>query len=196
MSSEEQWISIVDWEREYQHYDPQKRLQNPRGSMPWIKNYTRLMQNDEYLELTEHCALILHRLWLVYAMSACRLRADTRSLSRKTGLRVTKSHLVSLNHAGFIELVDSRELAEGYLASSTRVTRVEVEVEIESTSSQSGSKTTGETHTTLEPPEDFKESDNEHEHERELVRFSDDNGLAPAADSVEEIREAWSSWSD
>jgi hypothetical protein len=151
--SEGSWVSIVDWEKEYQHYDPEKRLKDPRGPMPWIKNYTRLMQNDEYLELTEHCALILHRLWLVYASSGCRLRADTRSLSRKTGLRVTKSHLELLNHAGFIDIVASRELAEGYIPGSTRATR----------DRSSGSDRTSQVEDVVRPHFAPSGSDSEHE---------------------------------
>ena len=118
------WISMCNW-REYQHADTTRS----GGPLPWVKNYTRLMSDDDYLELTEHCALIFHRLLLVYASSSCRLRADTGPLSRRLGVRVTKSHLESLSHAGFIRIVASKEQAEGVRIASVRVARGEVERE-------------------------------------------------------------------
>jgi hypothetical protein len=115
----ELWIVIPKWER-FQHYDPKMR------TPPWIKTYLRLMSDDNYLALTEHRALILHRLWLEYASSSCQLRADTASLSRHLFVRVTSKDLEALNHAGYIEF----SLAPGgepVLAPRARSREVEVE---------------------------------------------------------------------
>lgn len=118
------WISVRHWRR-FQHYDPAKRVP------PWIKNNTDLMANDSYLSLTEHRALMLHRLWLEYASSRCELSDDTLRLSRRLGMKVTRADLESLNHAGFIRFVASKTLAEGYHDASARAHDVEVETEVE-----------------------------------------------------------------
>jgi hypothetical protein len=118
------WISVNGW-RTFQHYDPEKRVP------PWIKNHTDLMANDEYLALTEHRALMLHRLWLEYASSRCELSDDTLRLSRRLGMKVTSRDIEALNHAGFITVVASKALAEGYHPASARARSREVEVEKE-----------------------------------------------------------------
>lgn len=96
---------MVGWDR-FQHYKDRDVL--------WVKNYTRLMDDDAYLALTPHCTAILHRLWLVYAKSRCELRNDTAMLSRRLSLKVTTTHLRLLNQAGFIAFVASKSLAERY----------------------------------------------------------------------------------
>lgn len=127
------WISVRNWRR-FQHYDPAKR------QPPWIKTYTELMSDDAYLSLTEHRALLLHRLWLEYASSRCRLRLDvssmrsrrgfdTASLGQRLGMRVTTADLDALINAGFIAIVASATLAEGYHDASARAHVVEVETE-------------------------------------------------------------------
>ncbi len=118
------WISCRKW-RTFQHYDPKKRVP------PWIKNNTDLMANDSYLSLTEHRALMLHRLWLEYASSRCELSDDTLRLSRRLGMKVTRRDLEALNHAGWIDIVASKALAEGYQPASARAHDVEVETEKE-----------------------------------------------------------------
>lgn len=118
------WISVRKW-RTFQHYDPAKRVP------PWIKNATDLMANDAYLSLTTHRALMLHRLWLEYASSRCELSDDTLRLSRRLGMKVTRADLESLNHAGFIDIVASKALAEGYHGASASRARVEAEEEKE-----------------------------------------------------------------
>lgn len=101
--TDELYIWINGWEK-FQHY------KNRRPA--WIKFYVELLDDDTYLDLTEHRALLLHRLWLVFASSRCRLRLDTRSLSRHTFLRVTTADIESLSQAGYISIVDSTALAE------------------------------------------------------------------------------------
>ncbi len=99
----EQYIHVVGWER-HQHPDA------ARSSVPpWIKVYTELLSSDAYLDLTEHQALVLHRLWLEYARARRHLRLNTRSLSRHLHLRVMTRDIEALNHAGFLTLSASTD---------------------------------------------------------------------------------------
>jgi hypothetical protein len=100
--SDDLWIVIPSWER-FQHY----KDRDPN----WIKNYTALLNDPDYLTLTAHQRGVLHGLWLIYASSHCRVRANTASLSRQLGVRVSSRQLTSLNHAGFIQLSASKPLA-------------------------------------------------------------------------------------
>ncbi len=113
------YIVIPRWD-EFQHRD-MARSTVP----PWIKTYTKLLHDDEYLALTGDQRAILHGLWLEYASSRRRLRLDTRSLSSRLRLRVTSAQLEALNHAGFIEFSASK------YASNLASLEVEVEVEVE-----------------------------------------------------------------
>jgi len=115
----EEWISVVGWRR-FQHYDPSKRRP------AWIKLYLDLLQKDEYLELSEHRALLIHRLWITYAASGCRLLLDTASISRRTGLRVTRADIEALCNAGFLAIVASSALAEGYQDASPRERDIDI----------------------------------------------------------------------
>jgi hypothetical protein len=92
------WVHIVGWEK-FQHADTLKRSTPP----PWIKVYTRLLSEDDFLDLTEHRRLLLLELWLEYARTRARLRLDTRSISRRLHMRVTTADLDALNQAGYIE---------------------------------------------------------------------------------------------
>ena len=74
---------------------------------------------------------MLHRLWLEYASSRCELSDDTLLLSRRLAMKVTRVDLASLNHAGFLDIVASKTLAEGYHDASARAHDVEVETEEE-----------------------------------------------------------------
>lgn len=103
------WIVIPRWE-EFQHRDV-GRSKVP----PWIKNLTRLLSDDDYLDLTWEQRGLLHGLWLEYARSLRHLRvvrapserqptAGLGSLSRRLGRTVRFSQLEALRDAGFIEL--------------------------------------------------------------------------------------------
>jgi hypothetical protein len=186
------YISIPNWtgKRGFQHY----KDRNP----PWIKVYTELLANDDYLDLTGDQRAILHGLWLEYASSSCRLRADTRSLTRRLNLRVTSRQLERLIEAGFIELVARRSQAEGYGIASSRGTREETEAETdtEEPAEQSRSKTTTEPGPAANEDRDTTHKDEEQEEGRpspELVRFNDGDNLTPLADSVDDLREQWAS---
>lgn len=140
----EGWISVCGW-RSFQHYDPLKR------QPPWIKSYTELLADEEYLSLPGHTRSVLHGVWLAYASSRCRLRADARSLSSRLRLRVTEQQLVSLSDAGFIEFVASAALAEGYhgastaLASRAPARSQETETEVETEEHLAGKQASTET---------------------------------------------------
>jgi hypothetical protein len=75
--SPELWIEIANWDR-FQHY----KDRNP----PWIKNYTELLHNPNYLELPLRLRGILHGLWLLYAASHRKLPASTSYINRALGL--------------------------------------------------------------------------------------------------------------
>jgi hypothetical protein len=102
----DQWIWIPNWDGPdgFQHY----RNRDPI----WIKNYTRLLSHDAYMDLSFTRRGILHGIWMEYASSARRLRGDTLTLTRRLGQKVSRRDLESLNHAGFIELLASNVLAE------------------------------------------------------------------------------------
>lgn len=91
----ERYIVIPNWD-EYQHYKGKER---PR----WIKLYPALLHDDRYMELTIGEKATLFGIWLMYASSGRRVAANTASLTRQLGHRVTRETLESLNRAGFIE---------------------------------------------------------------------------------------------
>lgn len=118
----ELWIVIPRWE-EFQHPDTTRT-----GNIPWVKNFTRLLSDDAYLNLNASERAVLHGLWLEYARSRAGLRLatstrrasdelDTSSLTRRLNLRVTQKTLERLNHAGFIQFSASRPASS--LASRT-----------------------------------------------------------------------------
>jgi hypothetical protein len=117
----DQWIVIPRWE-DFQHRDM------ARSSVPpWIKTYTRLLANDDYLALSHHLRGVLLGIWLEYARSTRQLRGSTSALSRRLGQRVTTRDLQSLNDAGFIGFSASKPASN--LASALAGVEVEVEVE-------------------------------------------------------------------
>lgn len=131
-----EWISVRNW-RKHQHYDPAKR------QPPWIKVYTELTSDEAYLALTARARCLLHGVWLEYAQSKSALRADVTQLNNRLRMRATHADLVSLCDAGFIELVASKTLADGYhgastaLASRARAHSLETETETEEEQDQS-----------------------------------------------------------
>lgn len=97
------WIVIPGWD-EFQHRDVMRTKNVP----PWIKAYTRLLSDDEYLDLSHHLRGVLLGLWLEYARSTRQLRDSTVALTRRLGQRVTRRDLESLNDAGFIAFSASK----------------------------------------------------------------------------------------
>lgn len=111
--STERWIVIPRWDGPdgFQHYKNREPT--------WIKNYTRLLNDEEYRSLTMHQRGVLHGLWLEYAASNRQIPDSTLSITRRLGERVTRATLEALNHAGFIQFSASKPLATRYQAAST-----------------------------------------------------------------------------
>ncbi len=103
--SDDRWIWIPNWD-EFQHY----KKRDPT----WIKCYARLMSKDEFLGLAAAERGILLCVWLEYAKSRAKLRANHTWLSRRFNVTVRQKHIESLIHAGFIEVVASNVLAQRY----------------------------------------------------------------------------------
>jgi len=123
MSDNGGYISIPGW-RTFQHYNPEKRGQ------PWIKDYLEQLDDDDYRALSFAQRGLLQDLRRAYARSRSRLNADTVGLSRRLGAQVTRRQLDALVQAGFIRIVASEALADGYHVAS-RVARAEGEGELE-----------------------------------------------------------------
>lgn len=98
----DQWLVMDRWD-DFQHPDAMRS-----GVPPWIKTYTRLLSNDEFLTLSHHLRGVLLSLWLEYATARRQLRDNTVALSRRLGHRVTTRDLEALNHAGFVHFSASK----------------------------------------------------------------------------------------
>jgi len=124
--SADDYIWIYRWQ-DFQHYRPE------RDRAPaWIKDYTKQLDDERYLELSAFQRGVLHDLRIAFARTFGRLSTDTRQLSDRLGLRLTRVTLDALSDAGFIEFCSratlERRLEEVY--SSPRA-RVEGEEELE-----------------------------------------------------------------
>lgn len=115
------WIIISRWD-EFQHRD-MARSTVP----PWIKNLTRLLSDEAYLNLTWQQRGLLHALWLEYARTRRQLPDSTLSLSRRLGGKVTRASLEALNHAGFIQFSASNPAS----TPASDLAGLEVEGEVE-----------------------------------------------------------------
>ncbi len=122
MADSERWIVIPRWD-EFQHY----KNRDPS----WVKNYTRLLRDWNYVGLTFRLRGILHGIWLLYAASGLELGASPAQLGRMLGDdSVRMRDLQSLSDAGFIQLSASRPLASRYHAASPeKETEIETETE-------------------------------------------------------------------
>ena len=100
MSGEERWIIVPHWNR-FQHYTDR----NP----PWIKAYTELLHNDDWLALTDAQRGVLLTIWLEYAASSG--VAKVSKIARSVLSKNLQRNLEALNHAGFIQLSASKPLA-------------------------------------------------------------------------------------
>jgi hypothetical protein len=104
MSDQQQeWIVVPRWD-EFQHRDAARAY-----TLTWIKTFTKLLSDDNYLALTPVQRAALHGIWLEYARSHRKLRVSTSSISRRLQMRVTKHTLEALNDAGFIHLSASND---------------------------------------------------------------------------------------
>ncbi len=111
------WIHVCRWE-EFQHY----KDRDPR----WIKSYTRLLGDWNYLRLSLRLRGLLHGIWLLYAASGRELGASPAQLGRMLGDDTVRMRdLESLSHAGFIVLSASKSLAPRYPRSREEADREE-----------------------------------------------------------------------
>lgn len=106
------WIVIPNWER-FQHYKDRQ----PK----WIKVYTELMDDPEYLRLSFHRRGLLHCLWVDFALSRGCIPLDVKLLNRKFNAAIKMSDLEALNHAGFIRFSASKPGAKPYQDASPEV---------------------------------------------------------------------------
>lgn len=95
------WIVVKNWQR-FQHYRDRDPL--------WIKNYTDLLKNDDYLALSMASRGLLHVIWLAYAAKSCHVRV--KDVSRLCHRSASYYQLIALNHAGFIEFTASEPIAQ------------------------------------------------------------------------------------
>lgn len=116
---------MVGWRR-FQHYDPSKR------QPPWIKTYTDLLDNEEYLALSLRLRGILAGIWLAYASSRSQLGSNPARIGLRIGdSSVRARDIQALCDAGFLRIVASKALAEGYHDASPRAHASDVETETE-----------------------------------------------------------------
>jgi hypothetical protein len=96
------WIVIPQWEY-FQHRDA-ARVVVPT----WIKLYTELASNDDFLGLSFHLRGVLISLWVEYALSRRQLRGSPKLLNRRLGHTVKVRDLEALRDAGFIAFSASK----------------------------------------------------------------------------------------
>jgi hypothetical protein len=122
--SDERYIWVSRWD-EFQHYEHESHR-----APAWIKQYTRRLDDDRYLDLKPGERALLHDLRAEFARARSELRADPKRLSRRLGTTVYQRQLETLNQAGFIELL-SRPALEHRLERLYSRPRAEVEEEVE-----------------------------------------------------------------
>ena len=105
------WVVVPNWHR-FQHYGMARRP-------PWIKNYTALLHDDDYLDLTLASRGLLHGIWLAYADRRGHLR-EGPDLSSTLQAKVLEKTLAPLNHAGLVEFSASKPLDLDLKPSNTR----------------------------------------------------------------------------
>jgi hypothetical protein len=98
--AETDWLIVPQWDR-FQHYHDR----NP----PWIKLYTKLLSNPEFLNLTCAERGLLMTIWIAYASNSGRL--TYKQLSTCCRARFGLPQVMSLNHAGFLHWSASTPLA-------------------------------------------------------------------------------------
>lgn len=99
--SDDKWIIVRNWER-FQHPDSTRS----DTVIPWLKVYTKLLHNPDFVDLSwSQTGLLLH-VWLEFGASDGQLRCS--SLTAKAQRRVSLEAVHSLVSAGFISLDASR----------------------------------------------------------------------------------------
>lgn len=98
--AETDWLIVPNWGK-FQHY----RDRNP----PWIKVYSKLLHDPDYLGLSLAAKGLLLVVWLAYSQSGERL--TVAGLRRLCHDRFGYPHLIALNEAGFLYWSASKPLA-------------------------------------------------------------------------------------
>lgn len=111
MKAADRWIVVPNW-GDFQHY----KDRDPT----WIKFYTRLMSDAEYMRLSFRLRGILGGIWLLYAASDGQvLGSSPAQLGRMIGGEEVRTRdIEALVHAGFIQLSASKPLALRYQVAS------------------------------------------------------------------------------
>lgn len=74
--SQERWIVVCNW-NQFQHY----KDRNPS----WIKNYTELLSDPNYLALGSFHRALLHGVWLLYAAARGEVPASPAYIAKRLG---------------------------------------------------------------------------------------------------------------
>ncbi len=99
---------------------------------PWVKLYTRILDDPAYLDLTPETRSLLVGIWALFGRTRGTITKDTRRLSRQLSQRVTERQLETLNHAGFIQFCSGtvrEQFWNAFVNGSTPDVEVEVEVD-------------------------------------------------------------------
>jgi hypothetical protein len=118
------------WVNRWPDFQTFQKKRNKPWAPPWIRTYTKLLDDKAYQDLPPETRSLLHGLWMLFARSRLTLPKDTRHLSRNLHQRVLTQQLDRLNHAGFIDFCSGTVLEQkrnAFWNSST----LEVEVEVE-----------------------------------------------------------------
>ncbi len=98
----------------------QKRQHHKYESPPWHKVYNSLLTDDDYLSLSAADRGVLHALWMLTSLSGDgRLSANSKSLARR--LNVRRVSLEPLIQAGFIEVLGTKRVRDGYESVTTEL---------------------------------------------------------------------------
>jgi hypothetical protein len=107
-------LAIRNW-ADYQHYKDRDPL--------WIKVYSRLLDDADFLALPEAAQAQLVKLWLVASRCKNRIRDDKQFLQH--ALHTNRLHIETLIAARFVERIASDVLAEPEQVASKLLAKVE-----------------------------------------------------------------------
>ena len=94
-------LLIPNWNR-FQHYKDRRPT--------WIKLYTDVLDNPQFLGLSMASRGLLMTIWVTYASNSCHICA--KDVSRFCHRSASYYQLIELNQAGFLEFAASTSLAK------------------------------------------------------------------------------------
>jgi hypothetical protein len=97
---DQDWIIVPKWDR-FQHYRDRDPI--------WIKVYTRLLSDPNFLGLSFAARGLLMTIWLAFCEANGQL--SVRNCDRICDKRLSNAQLKALNEAGFLEISASKPLA-------------------------------------------------------------------------------------